>query len=808
MSKIYKIAIGISFTLFVILIAIFFFLRYQVIKSFPDYNGVIKNISVKDEVKIYRDNFGIPSIYAKNEDDLWFAVGYVQAQDRLWQMDLYRRTIQGRLSEIFGKDALEFDCLFRTLDISGVSDEIQKQLPDKVRDALSNYANGVNTYIKDHKGKYPVEFDILNYEPEFWEPKHSLLVSRLMAWYLNFSWWTEILHWRIQEKIGYEKTQEIFAEYPKDAPVIVNKNLPVPKVIKSISSLIRVVKSFRDNFGFNVAGIGSNCWVIDGNKSLSGKPILANDPHLTLPVPSHWYEMNFSAGEFNVGGFCFPGTPFIIIGHNDMIAWGLTNAMIDDADFFVNVVDSHDSTRYISNKKSFPIQSKEEIIKVGKTDSVIFLRKATHYGPVVNYIHQSIDKQADIFDSLLISMKWVGFVPTLEIYTFYLLNKAKSWVNFVDALRFYGVPGQNFIYADREGNIGYHLAAKIPVRKNYNPTFPVFASNLDCDWSGFIPFNDLPEILNPDEHFIATANNKIITHSDFYITNLYMPRYRIERIRQLLNSEIKFSVEDFKQFQLDLLSLHCQKYNKIILDILSQEEFSDPIITNALEYLKNWDYKNTMYDAATSIFNMFFVKLLYNTFRDELGDDLYKEYIYFPAFPVNTMDKLIEGEYVWFDDINTDTIETKKFIVKKSFLDAVEELEAKYGSETKNWQWGNMHQLTLKHPLGKVQPFNYLFNLGPYKIGGSSSTINNSEIDFTKPFEALVGPSMRFIVDMSSPLRRYCILAGGQSGHALHRNFDDQISLWLNGQYREKDIIPDTKENSKLKKLIIIPEGR
>lgn len=805
MSKPLKLVIGLSLTLLIFLIAIFFFLRFQIIKSFPDYSGEKKSDKVKEEVKIYRDNFGVPTIYAKNEGDLWFAVGYIQAQDRLWQMDLYRRTMLGRLSEIFGRDALEYDFLFRTLDIKTATKEIQKILPADVQNALVKYSEGVNAYIKENKGRYPVEFDILNYEPEIWEVEHSLLISRLMAWYLNFSWWTEIVRWKIQDKMGIQKTQEIFTEYPDNAPTIIKSSIPVSKVSKSLSSFLNLIRAHREFIGFEGSGSGSNCWVVDGTKSSSGKPILANDPHLTLPIPSHWYEMNISTDEFATGGFCFPGTPFIIIGHNNRIAWGLTNAMIDEVDFFINHIDTNDTTKYVHNKKLMPIFTKEEIIKIGKSDSVIFQVKKTHYGPVINSIHSSIC-QADGFDSLLVSLKWVGFEPTLETCTFYILNKAKSKNDFVDALKYFGVPGQNFIFADVEGNIGYRLAAKIPIRKNYNPTLPVLASNIDCDWSGFISFENLPELWNPAEHFIASANNKIVSHPNYYITNLYMPGYRIERITQLLNIEPLFSVEDFKQMQMDLLSLHGQKYNKIILNIFLEENSIDPLATQALEYLKNWDYKNTQYDAATSIFNMFFVKLLFNTFHDELGDELYYEYVYFPAFPINTMDKLIESESNWFDNIETDTIETKRWIIKKSFLDAIQELKLKYGTEIKNWQWGNLHQLTLKHPLGKIQPLNSVFNLGPYKLGGSSSTINNSEIDFTKPFEALVGPSMRYIVDMYLPVRRYSVLAGGQSGHALHQNYDDQVSLWLNGQYRETYIAAG--ENANMKKLTIIPYRR
>lgn len=804
MSRTFKIVTGIFFTSVVVLIMLFLFLRYQVVKSFPEYNGTRFFLYLKDTVEIYRDEFAVANISAKNETDLMFAAGYVQAQDRLWQMDLFRRTALGRLSEILGKDALKFDMLFRTLNLKDVAKEIDKMLPDDFKKYLEAYSNGVNAYIDEYKGKLPVEFDILDYQPEYWQPEHTILISRLMAWQLNFSWYVDLVMGKIEEKLGRQKALELMAEYPKDAPVIVSNFKIIPKISQSMSDFFDVVKSYKKFFGFQSASFGSNCWVVDSVKSINGKPILANDPHLTLPAPSYWYEMNLSAPNLKVGGFCFPGTPFIIVGHNERIAWGVTNAMIDESDFYINYLDSAKNSNYIYDKRSVPLRIREEIIKIGKSDSIIAFFKNTHHGPVVNSLNKAISGNDDGYDSVLVSMRWTGQEASLEIYAFYLINKAQSRNDFINALKYYSVPGQNFIYADIENNIGYQLAAKIPIRKNTNPSFPQSGWNTDYEWKGYIPFEKLPTLWNPEQHFIASANNKIVSNTDYYITNLYMPRYRVERIIQLLSSNSKFSINDFQRFQLDLFSIHAKKYAEMILKVYESESMNDNDINTILEYFRNWDYQHTPFDVVSSIYNIFFVKLIKNTIEDELGEELFNEYVFFPALPINFMDKLIETESVWFDDIRTDIVETKSQIIRKSLVDAITELKYIFGPDIKNWQWGKLHNLSFKHPLGKIKPLDRVFNLGTFEVGGTGSTLNNGEINFAEPYECIVGPSFRQIVDLSQIEKRFCVITTGQSGQVLNNHYADQTPLWLNGQYRISSIEKSDKDNSKKNKQILI----
>jgi penicillin amidase len=817
-----KITIGVLTTLFVLLIALFFFFRYLVTKSFPEYEGELSLKSLHGIVEIYRDEFAVPHIFANDEKDLMFAVGYTHAQDRLWQMDIMRRAGEGRLSEVLGRATIDYDRLFRTIDIRGISENIEYELNPEIHSALQAYADGVNAFINSHKGKYPIEFDMIGYEPEPWQIYHSILLSRLMAWELNLSWWVDLTLGRLVEKVGIERASMVFPNYPSSSPTINFKAAEKGKSffsgqsiysgISSVAGFMQIVQSYRKYFNMDASGVGSNSWVIDSSRSLSGKPIIANDPHLTLPAPSKWFEMHLTAPGWNVAGVSFPGSPFIIIGHNAKIAWALTNAMIDESDFYIEKLDSTklDSVRqnktplqYLYDKKSIPIESHEEIIRIGKDDSITINVRRTHHGPIISDVYTSTEK---VKNSKLISMRWAGSDVSKESYALYLINKSNNAQDFVRGVREFAVPGQNISYADVDGNIGYWTAAKIPLRGKYNSMLPLPGWSSDYEWKGYVPFEQLPKSWNPKEGFIATANNKIENNSPYYISNLYMPPSRIERIRELLNSEKKFSADDFKRFQNDYVSPYAKFVTHVLLKSFELYPPNNESIKSALEYLKNWDFKHSSTDIASTIFNVFFVKLLHNTFEDEMGIDLFNDYVFFSAVPINVMDKLLQSDNsVWFDDINTERMETKDDVIQKSLSDAVKQLQKELGSAMKNWQWGNLHTITFEHPIGTQKYLDKIFNIGPFKIGGSSNTINNGEYNFSNPYKEIVGSSTRIVVDMAKPLEYYSVITTGQSGQPLYKHYDDQTTLWLNGVYRKVIMDENEIKNSGWRKLTLTP---
>src|SRR5689334_17948259 len=560
MSKFAKVTLGTAFALIVTLGAGALFLRHLVVKSFPVTEGELAVPGLHSPVEVVRDEYGVPHIRASDEHDLMEAAGYVHAQDRLWQMDIIRRAGEGRLSEVLGKPTLDYDRLFRTLNLRAVADSIRARLHPETERALEAYADGVNAFIAGNRGRYPVEFDMLNYTPEPWTPEESILAGRLIAWELNLAWWTDMTYGEIAARVDAKKFAEIIPGYPDTiAPAAGSPAAAAPgKRIAGADGMLRIARSYRDFFGLGSLEAGSNAWAVGPAKSLSGKPLLANDPHLAMPAPSRWYEIHLSAPGWNVAGVTIPGAPFVIIGHNDSLAWGLTNAMLDDADFYVEHVDS--AGTYAFEGARLPLRLREEKILIGRADSTTITVRSTIHGPIVSDVHPShlhAEPDSTRHDSAAapspIAMRWTGFDPSEELYGFYLMNKASGVRSFERGLREIGVPGQSVVYADVEGNIAVWTTGRVPIRGKGLPMIPQPGWTGESEWKGYVPFDQLPHSLNPREGFVASANQRLAgKESPYYYSTLWEPPSRIIRIRQLLASAEKFSPADFRQFQQDV----------------------------------------------------------------------------------------------------------------------------------------------------------------------------------------------------------------------------------------------------------------
>ncbi len=789
MSKFAKISIGICLTLLITLLGGALALRHLVVKSFPVTNGTLRIAALQFPVDVYRDDYGVPHIRAQNEHDLMIAVGYVHAQDRLWQMDLARRAGQGRLSELLGKKTLDYDVLFRTLNFKGLAESLKVHLHADSERILEEYCDGINAFIDDHRGKYPVEFDMLNYEPEQWKVEHCLIAERLIAWELNMAWWTDLTYGEIATRVNPGKMHELIPEYPDSVPSAV----PAPSAgehLAMIHDILSIGSSYRDFFGLGPLGVGSNAWAVDSSKSLSGRPLLANDPHLAMPAPSRWYEVHLTAPGWDVSGVSLPGMPLVVIGHNDHLAWGLTNAMLDDADFFVEQIDSKDSSRYSFRNSLLPLGVHEEKLLIRPSDSLTIRVRTTHNGPIISDVHPfHLHRHPDSLwhAKSAISMRWTGLDVSDEIFGFYQMNRATSYHEFARGLKEISVPAQSVVYADVDGNIAYWLAGKVPIRVKGTPMLPQPGWSGEGEWGGFVPFEQLPHLLNPKEGFIAAANQKIAGRNfPFYLSTLWEPASRILRIRQLLQSSEKFSATDFQRFQQDVVSLYARDIVSNLLRTVDTADTSGEDIPQALNYLRNWDYRFSQSDIATTIFNAFFLKLLYNTFEDEMGEEVFHDFIFFAAIPYRVTGQLLAADSSsWFDDVRTPEIETKDFVVRKSFREALSELRSTLGSEMKLWRWGNVHTVTFKHLFGSTPPLDRVFNIGPYPVAGGGTTVSKTDYRLASPYATSVGPSMRQVVDLATPITSSIVITSGESGQAFHRHYSDQASLWLNGGYLE-----------------------
>ncbi len=810
-----------------------FYILFINLSDKSDYveSGIIKSGELYDSVVIYRDEFGVSHIEANNEDDLYFALGYTHAQDRLWQMDLSRRAAEGRLSEIFGPEVIEYDKLFRTIGINRTSYKIYNSLPEKTKLILDNYSNGVNEFIKTHIKELPLEFDVLDYKPEEWKPEHSIMIVRMMGWELNIAWYTEYTFGLIVNKFGLEKAKEFFPNYPEDAPEILSpgkiKIIEKPDTSEqrntteeNLSALPEIAGGFFEtawNFKkyFNIDGshIGSNAWVISGKKSENKKPILANDPHVPLLTPSRWYEVNLydKKTDSKFFGFSVPGAPGVMIGGNGKISWGITNLMNDEADFYLLRKDSLVKNNYLVFENSYPLDSISELIKVkGSRDEIEFNVYSTKYGPVISNLEKTGFTSTSNFktgDKYLVTFRWAGFEYSDEIGAVYEINRASDWNGFKNGLRSFGIPALNFVYADTMDNIGYHAAGKIPVRKfteGENPGFEysaIYPSAGEIEWSGFIPFDELPSLYNPDEGYIVTANNKPKQDYKYYISNLYEPHYRALRIDELLKPRNNYSANEFRLIQNDVKSLQAKDFCNELFN-----SYKDTVTVSFgersyLMMLMKWDYEFKSTSPEAMIFAQFELELYKNLYKQKLGEDLFYKYLTINNIPVRNTAKLLKQNFP-----------EKKAILRKSFKDAIDFLKDKFNNaDVSTWRWGELHKVKMKHPLGAVPALSAILDVGPYESNGCGTTINNIQYSFIRAisnsdFESHLGPSLRFIIDMSNTNTYNSILPPGQSGQNIYDNYRNQARLWLNGEYKTVKIDFNVLKYEHTKKLLLLPK--
>ncbi|MDH3252501.1 MAG: penicillin acylase family protein, partial [Ignavibacteria bacterium] len=630
MSKRTKIIVGVIGVVLVLGLAAFFFLRYQIRKSFPQVSGRITVTGLYSPVEVYRDEYGVPRVRAENEHDLIIAAGYVHAQDRLWQMDLVRRVGEGRLSELFGSTTVPFDRMFRTIGIRRIAEAIETRIDSLSHRRLEWYAEGVNAFIGMHTGRYPVEFDMLGYDPEPWEPVHTIMIGRLMAWELNLSWWTDLTLGALLEKVGRARAMEVFPPYPGSVAPTVPASAMRSFAVGG-TELLHTAQAYREFMGSPGMQGGSNAWVIGPSKSASGGVLLANDTHLQLQNPSKWYEVQYSIPGYTISGMSIPGTPGVVSGHTTRIAWGITNVMADDADFYIERLDSTGS-HYLYNGSWLPIVMRhEEIIVRGDTTVPVTIR-STRHGPIVTDIRTPL-KKAEL--PFVASMRWTGYEISDQLDAFHSINTARNWKEFISGVRKFSGPGQNFVYGDVDGNIGYWCGVKLPIRGDLNSTLPLPGWESGSEWKGFVPFDQLPHLYNPPDGYIATANNKIADdHYPYFISNLWEPSSRIVRLRERLGRNELFSPEDCTRLQNDAFSHVAAEMTPLILAALrtSPDTVDDARVLG--EYFENWNFVFDASDVPTAIFHEFYVRLLNNIYRDEMGEELFHDFVILVNIPI------------------------------------------------------------------------------------------------------------------------------------------------------------------------------
>jgi penicillin amidase len=771
----------------------------------PPYQGELSLSGLKSSVDVFTDEFGVPHVFADNEDDLFFTAGYLSGRERLFQLSIVALAVRGELSSALGDQYLGSDIYLRTWRIHDVAKKMVESMEPKNKRIFESFCNGINYRIDEIKNDAPIEFKILGIDPPYWDPSIVAGYARMMAHEMQGAWEPEIVYGAVASYFGEDKLADLIPGYNKDKPTISQNSLKHLKPV--FDEIITQEFTIRDLFGKHNADIGSNNWVVSGKLTASGKPLLANDPHLAYSQPPRWFEIHLKGGRFNVSGVCIAGIPMPVIGQNEHVAWGFTNSMVDDLDFFIETINPKNPNEYRSGDNWLPIELVEETIplKNGK-DTTITIR-ITHHGPIISDIHGLLKNK-----NVAMSIAWTGHWNTPEMDAWVSINNMKNWDDFSNGIKKFGVPGQNIVYADVKGNIGWRPAVYVPIRKQGSSMIPRPGEDPSFDWKGKIPFEEMPFLYNPEKGYISTANNKTIGDDfPYYISKLWADPSRIEQINRRLDSMDNMTVEKMKSIQLDQTSRFAQEILPFIWLTETGEETGR--LKKAYEFLKAWDGVEDVDSEAALIFHATMRNLVLNLYGDELillGKNYLEAYTGLKYLVHRKIREIFKtGESSWIDNITTPNhVETLNEIIAKSVADAVIELEESFGVNISNWKWGDAHSVTHPHMLSKVKTLDWLFglNVGPFRSGGSDKSPNAGGYSFNKPYHQTAGASMRRIVDFNNMNETQFVLPTGQSGIPSSPHYRDQADMYHSGEYRTTWFDEDYIRSSKhFRHLILTP---
>jgi penicillin amidase len=730
-------------------------------------------------VEVIRDDMGVPQIYAENEHDLLFAQGYVHAQDRLWQMEMNRRIGSGTLSAALGPTTLETDRFLRTIGLRRAAEKDWALMDDGTKVLMQAYADGVNAFIESHRGRLPLEFTLLGVDPAPWTPVDTLAWGKVMAYDLGGNYSMELLRARFIAEFGQEMVTQLIPPYAADGPVIIPPEARSYAWLRGAPAGADPLAAF---LGEPRAEFGSNNWVVHGSRTATGKPLLADDTHLGLEMPSIWYENGLHGGRFDVVGYSFPGVPMVIIGHNRDIAWGVTNLGPDVQDFYIEQVnDPIRPTRYRFQGEWLDTTIVEEVIEVKGEEPVTLEVFETHHGPIMNAV---LDLPAT---AAPLALRWTALDATYLFKAVEGLDLASNWEEFRQALSYWDVPSQNFVFADVAGNIGYQSPGKIPIRaEGHQGAVPVPGWTGEYEWQGYIPFEELPSVYNPATGFIATANNKVVPDDYPYdLGSDWAAPQRAQRITDLLAADDSVTVEDMQRIHGQTYSLPAEALLPRLLAAVGVPECD--LEEAALEALREWDLYLEADRPGASIYEVWYWFLIQNTLKDELGEEYIEDYIGLSSDHIPGMiDWAERGDVPWFDDTTTAWFETRDDTMRRSFTDALRWLSQRLGDDPTEWEWGRLHTKTFVHnPIGQsgIALLESLFNSDTFPARGGSVTVNAAGYSFRNPFAMGGGVSQRMVVNLADLDSSLFIHTTGQSGHLFHPHREDMIQLWQEVEY-------------------------
>ena len=731
--------------------------------SLPQIDGEIEVAGLQAPVVIVRDRWAIPHIEATSVLDASFALGFVHAQDRLWQMEFQRRLGAGRLAEILGVRALPSDRFMRTLGFYRQAEASLAHLEPETVAWLQAYADGVNAFLQSRTGVLPPEFLILRHtDPEPWRPADSLVWLRLMALDLATNYRDELTRARLARRLSAEQIADIWPTYPESAPVtLVELARALPW-----DELAAVLPPGAPG------GIGSNAWVVGPGRSTTDGALLANDPHLGLQAPGVWYLAHLRAAGLELVGATLPGIPAVVLGHNGTIAWGLTNTGADTQDLFIERVDPEDPARYLTPDGSAPFERREELIQVAGAPPVAHTVRATRHGPVISDL--MADAKATFGADQVVALAWNALAEDdVALQALLDMGKAQNWQEFVAALQGVGGPMQNIHYADTSGHIGFIAPGRVPIRRNGDGRWPVPGWTGEYDWQGWIPFEALPRAVDPADGVLFNANNRVVPPDyPYLLTADWEAPHRARRLAQLLERDA-FGPADFAAMQADVLSLLAED----LLPLMLTAAPGGPAAAAAMARLENWDRAMRADAAEPLIFAAWYRELSRLIYADELGDLFDGFWHVRPQF----MDRILTRRQIWCDDVRTDPVETCAELAGAALDAALLDLTQRFGDTPDDWRWGDAHVARMRHPIFADQPvLDLLFDV-EVPTGGDSVTVNVGHFNPRNehaPFASTHAAAYRAIYDLADLDESRFVTATGQSGNPLSRHYRDLTRLW------------------------------
>jgi penicillin amidase len=789
-------------------------------RSLPRTDGSLRVPGVQQPVEIRRDRWGVPHIYAASSDDVFVALGYVHAQERLWQMELNRATATGHLAEIFGSAALDSDRFVRVMGFGRQAERDAAHLDEPTHAATSAYVRGINAFLETNHSRLPLEFALLRHHPRPWQVSDTLAWSKLIAYGLSFNWTAELIYDRLAALLGVERARALMLNYPDDHPVTAPANSLTrrgigPEALQPAERVGPVAQhgrwpprnGTRKSLHLDHPGEGSNAWVVRGQRSSSGKPLLASDPHLRATLPVICYEAHLHGGDYHVSGATFPGMPGVAIGHNERIAWGVTNGMADVQDLYIERFHPEDPLRYEwSGGWEQAEMVREEIMVKGQAEPVVEEVIITRHGPIIGPVaappdtpleggeHEPPpDAAAPSPTHEALALRWTGFESSRAIGAALAINRARSWDDFRAAVAEWDVPAQNFIYADTDGHYGYLMGGTLPIRARGDGRLPVPGWDGTHEWVGYIPPTDLPAALDPPDGLAISCNNRIADQSYPYAAHLpgeWLNGYRARRIRDMLDATPQHDPQSFAHMQLDQHSLPGRELAALLADL----SFEEPLEQQARDLLTQWDGEL----GPDSVGGAIYISLRYHLERLAYADmgDLLTAPVGVGFFQIATASEMLNrrampgilrrikqasgeqradpwlgAERTWND------------LLRESLQRAVAELSQRHGNDPKGWKYSRQHSLSLRHVLGKSPMLAPIFNRGNWPTGGDIDTVCMGYMPRDTADYIYIAPVYRQICDTGNWDASISVMLGGQSGHPASRHYCDLTPLWLRGDY-------------------------